>query len=193
MGTEEKGRFYIRVPVFGGSWLELRFGQWPRPVHESMVRSVTIDWAMGPARAWTVGPVSEILLENFFQPSEQLSDSSLNCLAFPPVTLAALQFQQFKGWTLAIPTLSYQDTSANTSDIIIVIFWYVLLQPVFSRTRLLQIWEISFSSQVSSCPTAQVSSQSSPAPTGERSQVWRNVGYPANSSYVGSGWGAKQI
>jgi len=69
---------------------------------------------MGPAHAWTVGQVSEILLENFFQPSEQLSDSSLNCLAFPPVTLAALQFQQFQGWTLAIPTLSYQDTSANT-------------------------------------------------------------------------------
>jgi len=52
---------------------------------------------MEPAYAWTVGPVSEILLENLFQPSEQLSDSSLNCLAFPPVTLAALQFQQFLG------------------------------------------------------------------------------------------------
>jgi len=56
-----------------------------------------MDWTMEPAYAWTVGPVSEILLENFFQPSEQLSDSSLNCLAFPPVTLAALQFQQFLG------------------------------------------------------------------------------------------------
>jgi len=55
--------------------------------------------------------------KTFFQPSEQLSDSCLNCLAFPPVTLAALQFQQFQGWTLAIPTLSYQDTSANTSVI----------------------------------------------------------------------------
>jgi len=130
--------------------------------------------------------------KTFFQPSEQLSDSCLNCLAFPPVTLAALQFQQFQGWTLAIPTLSYQDTSANTS----VISSSSSSDMSSSSPCLHQqneafadLRDFIFLSNLILSHSSRVSSQSSPEPTGERSQVWRNVGYPANSSYVGSGRG----
>jgi len=129
--------------------------------------------------------------KTFFQPSEQLSDSCLNCLAFPPVTLAALQFQQFQGWTLAIPTLSYQDTSANTS-----VISSSSSSDMSSSSPCLQqneafadLRDFIFLSNLILSHSSRVSSQSSPEPTGERSQVWRNVGYPANSSYVGSGRG----
>ena len=120
MGAEEKRGFYIRVPVSGGSRLELRW-------------SVTLDRTMGPwyrssdngldhgsMGPWTVGPVSELLVELFHQ-TKQLSDFSLNCLAFPPVSTG--QPYTAPPLSLVIPSTVRAVTLAHHS------FSYHLLQP----------------------------------------------------------------